>query len=259
MLASRVVDQLRQDGHRVVYFLCAFDNPLERDPLNVFRSIALQLTKFIFPELPDKVVRLFEDEQANLSDHLVHPVILADVVHELLSVISSVYVIIDGLDESLAAAGFPILGILQDLISRAPKRHGIAKWFLTSRKEGPIEEVMRMLNSAELTPSPDNLIADVNIYLTERLKDSSSSSYTAAQLSNDTEGNFLVAKLKADTVLNPKFTPEDVEEELRTFPRGLTECYLRSLHTLEKCPERQKELARYVFLTSNTGPRDVTN
>ncbi|KAK3322628.1 hypothetical protein B0H66DRAFT_211189 [Apodospora peruviana] len=250
VLASYVANTIKQNGEEVLYYLCSFDDPIRKKPLNAFRSIALQLLR-ITPKIPDKLINIFKEELDNHAAHLTYHKTLEQVVHELLSVNKRVHIVVDGLDECLPGdeGGQPMLDMIKRLVSSAPQRHGITKWFFTSRKEGPIVTTMADLGAIEVTPTEQVLTEDIATYLKDRLLGNRSSSYSVDKLAEDSEGNFLCAKLRADTVLSLHLTTEaEVEEEMNAFPSGLTGCYLRSLESLEKRSEREQELARRTLL-----------
>lgn len=252
ILASSVVNRLRKDGHRVIYHFCSYDDPTLRQHLNIFRSLALQLLK-LAERVPDSVRKIWEEEQDNFMPMLVDHSVVEKVIHELLKVIPRIHIIIDGLDECIqaqapdqTAIGCSALDMIERLVLRGSERHGLAKWFVTSRKEGRIETSMVKLNAIEVTPSKHDLTSDIETYISERLKESGSK-WCQKCIVEAADGNFLYAKLRVDTVLQEGLTcEEDVHEEMNTWPKGLTGCYLRSLESLSARSTKEQEFARFV-------------
>ncbi|KAK1834042.1 hypothetical protein QBC39DRAFT_36840 [Podospora conica] len=248
MLASHVADTLRTRGEQVIWYFCSFNDPIRKHPINVFRSIALQLVKMT-EVLPDRLISIFKEEVANEEAFLNYPRTLEKVIHELLNITPKIHIIIDGLDECLPADATPLLDLITRLVSAAPKRHGITKWIFTSRKEGPILKTMSGLGAIEVSPTEEDRMADIKAYLHQRLDGYNTSTYSVDRLAKDSELNFLVAKFKADTVLRLGLTTDaEVEEEMEGFPSGLTGCYLRSLESLQMRSAREQELARRTLL-----------
>ncbi|KAK3990824.1 hypothetical protein QBC44DRAFT_368800 [Cladorrhinum sp. PSN332] len=256
ILASTVINRLRQDGQRVIYHFCSYDDPTLRQPLNIFRSLALQLLR-LAERVPDGLRKIWEEEQENFAPMMTNPSVAERVAHELLKVIPRVHVVIDGLDECLHAQGVPsgisALGIIEHLATLGSQRHGICKWLLTSRREGRIETSMLSLNAIEVTPASEDLKVDITSYIEERLR-ASQSTWCRKCIAEAADGNFLYAKLRVDTLLQEGLTcEEDIHEEMTTWPKGLTGCYLRSLEGLKSRSTREQEFARHVSL-----PVDVT-
>lgn len=249
ILASQLVSHLKQENHKVVWYFCSFDDPIRRDPRNVLRSIAIQLLcRYVSKRIPDKVVDMFREDQANSNHFINHERPLMDVVHELLKATSLTYIVVDGLDEIMGLdqeRPYPSHGMFGQLILQASERHGTTKWCFTSRDEGPVRETMSRVKALQIIPSPANLAADIKAYLEDRLGEKDLSSDQIEDLVEASEGNFLYAKLRADTLLGQGVTcEEEVEEELRTYPKGLSGCYLRSLEKLHYRTTYEQELAR---------------
>ena len=171
MLASHVADTLRASlsGDSVIWYFCSFNDPVRKHPINVFRSLALQILK-ITPVLPDRLIKIFKEEVENEEAFLTYHRTLEKVIHELLSVTKRVHILIDGLDECLPADATPLLGMITRLVSGASQRHGITKWLFTSRKEGPILKTMLDLGAIEVSPTEEDRTADIQTYLQNRLQ-----------------------------------------------------------------------------------------
>ncbi|KAK4166269.1 hypothetical protein QBC43DRAFT_298899 [Cladorrhinum sp. PSN259] len=253
IMASSIINRLKQDDQRVIYHFCSYDDPTLRQPLNIFRSLILQLLR-LAERVPDSIKMIWEEEQ-QFSPNLKNPFVVEKVTHELLKVIPRVHVVIDGLDECLHPQAndqgpipFSALGMIGSLVSLGSERHGIAKWFFTSRKEGPTESSMLKLNAIEVTPTTEDLHSDITSYITDRLRESQSK-WCRKCVADAADGNFLYAKLRTDTLLQEGLTcEEDIHEEMNTWPKGLTGCYLRSLENLKSRSPREQEFARRTIL-----------
>ncbi|KAK3338922.1 hypothetical protein B0H65DRAFT_511219 [Neurospora tetraspora] len=248
ILASQIVSRLKQENHKVVWYFCSFDDPTRKDPRNALRSIAIQLLcRYMSKRIPDKVVDMFREDQANSNNFINHERPLMDVVHELLKATSLAYIVVDGLDEIIGLdqeRPYPFHGMFEQLISQASERHGTTKWCFTSRNEGPIGETMSRVKAFQIVPSSASLAADIKAYLEDMLSEKELSPDQIEDLVEASEGNFLYAKLRADTLLGQGITcEEEAEEELRTYPKGLSGCYLRSLEKLNYRTTYEQELA----------------
>ncbi|KAK3399796.1 hypothetical protein B0T20DRAFT_451971 [Sordaria brevicollis] len=248
VMASQIVRYLKQENHKVVWYFCSFDDPIRRDPRNVLRSIAIQLLcRYVSKRIPDKVVDMFREDQSTYNNFINHESQLMAVVHELLKAMSLAYIVVDGLDEIIGMdqeRPYPFHGMFGQLILQASERHGTTKWCFTSRDEGPVRATMEGVNALQVIPSSANLAADIKAYLEDRLSEKKLSPDRIEDLVEASEGNFLYAKLRADTLLGQGVTcEEEVEEELRTYPKGLSGCYLRSLEKLNYRTTYEQELA----------------
>ncbi|KAK4189828.1 hypothetical protein QBC35DRAFT_544418 [Podospora australis] len=255
ILASQIINRLGQDGCKVVWYFCSFDDPTRRQAINVFRSIALQLVRFT-ERVPDKVRAIYEEEQKFFASRLTDPRVLVQVVHELLKTLPRVHIVIDGLDECIQPKpdspqmGPSVYDMIERLVSLGSERHGLAKWFFTSRKEGRIDTSIRKVDAIEIAPRLENLTRDIAAYVQDRLHGTDwCEACHIKPMSKEAEGNFLYAKLRVDAMLQQGLVcKQDVYDELKIWPKGLTGCYIRSLEALSNRTTREQEFARRTIL-----------
>ena len=244
ILTSVLATYLQEQGSKIAYFSYSFNDPYRKETISAIRSLALQVLAHT-DSIPDKVMKIYETEMANYSFTLRDVYTAVDVLQALLRQVSRIHVIVDGLDEcsdsSLMSSKFAQLMKADTL--------GIVKWFLTSRdNDQRVQFLAQQVGANEMVPDSRVIMGDIRIYLQSHLLASGHVDSCVDHWTTASEGNFLWISLTLDTLMGTDLTcDEDIEEELKRFPKGLTGYYLRTLEKLSYRSNRQQELARYSF------------
>ena len=263
ILSAAIAHQIEQAGGQVVYYRFSFDDGTRKTPLAALRSIALQL-RTIMGKIPPQLVELYNKELDHHAYQLHDHDIAIQVVQTLILQIPRIHIIVDGLDECNDIGRG--LGMFDGLVQS--NTYGIAKWFFTSRDDSSIRNVMlNKLQATELTPPRGKIMDDITLFLDAHGSDKLALNdcaecvqyWTAAS-----EENFLYSKLMFDIICGDGVTCSDeIHEELRKFPPGLTGCYMRCLESLTRKKEPERNLARYelpnhhsFFHISNLTPQE---
>ena len=240
MLSCVITRYLKDQGLKTAYFSYSFNDPYRRNAISAIRSLALQVLMQI-DIIPDKVLSLYETEMSNYAFVLQDVDTAAAVLQTLLKHTSRIHVVIDGLDECVDGA------IMSKNFTKIMSANtlGIVKWFLTSRKDEYAQLLARQVNTNNMIPDSKVIMEDIKIYLQDHLLaqghiDKCIDRWTAAS-----EGNFQYISIRLRTLKGIGLTcEEDIEEELKRFPMGLTGCYLRTLEKLALRSKHEQELAR---------------
>ncbi|KAJ5159959.1 uncharacterized protein N7482_006963 [Penicillium canariense] len=255
VLSSAVVKHLTERGLPMAYFFYSFSDFTKRKPLSGPKALALQLMNILKTGIPDRVIDLYREEitknmrHMRLRDHAI------EVLHEYLKQCPLVYIVVDGLDESLDDENMRY--ILSSIV-RAPV-YGTVKWFFTSRNEGQIQGIMKNLNAVFLSPTPSTLAAEIKLFLTSGLQPIAKSLEHVDDYVEYSEGSFLYSKFLLDTLRGKGVTCDrDIQEALHGFPQGLTGYYMRSLLRLAYRSPPERDLVRRLFTILVTAVQSVT-
>ncbi|KAL9623849.1 MAG: hypothetical protein Q9160_001841 [Pyrenula sp. 1 TL-2023] len=245
ILASSVARRLQDKGLRTVVFFCSFNDMALRKPITAFRCLALQLLT-LSDTVPDKVLRLYEEDVKHHCFQLKDIKVAVEVVEGLLKQLSRVHIIIDGLDECEDRS--ELVKYMSRLLQT--KTYGIVKWFMSSRSDHEIRNMMIRNEILEIEGTQESRLTDIKRYVTDtfhaRLNHTCED--CIERWTSDSEGNFLWVTLMLKIIEGEDLTcEEEIEEQLSQFPKGLTGAYVRTLTQLSKRPERQQQLARRIF------------
>ncbi|KAI1335370.1 hypothetical protein F5Y15DRAFT_419856 [Xylariaceae sp. FL0016] len=236
VLAATVIHELKNQGKNVVYFFYSFNKTLRRQVKSGLRALASQLLA-LTDRISDKLYSILENER-QYGPYLSNTDVLLDVIHELLTRLD-LYLVIDGLDECIDEAD--MLPHLEKLIQRPTL--GTARWLFTSRMTD-IRKSMGKLKAVEIVPENKLLTADILKYISANIRCEDCS----LKWSGQSETNFLYARFVCQT-LRKLTSREDIEAELRAFPKDLTHYYERTLERIaSRNSNREQELARRIFL-----------
>ena len=242
ILASTLVNYLQNKGLKTAYFFYSY---YSKEPRNgniidpAIRSLALQLLP---PkgQIPDKILRLFQEQIASHILHLRDSKTAFEIVSALLKHQPRIHIIIDGLDEcrnrEVFKSAFPNLVLATTL--------GLSKWFFTGRNEPDIRRMMENLNAAEITPSLASINTDLKTYASAQGPKYHHCPNCMSFLISASDGNFLwitvILRIMSgdDVICN-----EEIIEELKKFPKGMTGPYLRSIEQLSLSAEPLQEFA----------------
>ncbi|KAI1331713.1 hypothetical protein F5Y16DRAFT_359066 [Xylariaceae sp. FL0255] len=247
VLASAVIKYLMSTDKQVVYFFYSFGKSSRNRFANGLRMLALQLLAFV--ECPsDRLVKLCEVD-TQFSPYLTNMRTLVDVVHELITRVDSVHVVLDGIDECVDEMN--VLGTIEDLIGRPTL--GIVRWLVTSRLSA-ISTSMRKLKAIEMQPNSSMISKDIEDYLSSKVQcDGCLRDWT-----EECDGNFLIARFVQET-LGKLTSEEDIRAELETFPTKLNGYYMRELTKIEaRGGPWERSIARRVFLILSTVQQTVS-
>lgn len=145
-----------------------------------------------------------------------------------------------GLDEcSVRTHGNPLFYSLQQLLNLDTL--GTVKWFLTSRDVPEIRSVKDAFKAVEISPNLTNTSKDIRAFL-----DAQRICPTHDEPWFDTdEHNFLYAALICEIAKNKAYrTKQGTIDALKSFPRGLEDCYIKSLARISGLPYHKQDLAK---------------
>ncbi|KAK0727703.1 hypothetical protein B0T26DRAFT_695426 [Lasiosphaeria miniovina] len=258
VLSAAVAQYVEEKGKGLlIYYRFSFDDSARRMPINALRSIALQL-RTAMGKVPEEVMEIFNSEMQRHAYRLQDTEIAANVVEGFLKQVPRIHIVIDGLDECS-----DIQGALR-LFSRLAgfENYGIAKWFFTSRDEPVIQAAMGKMQATELRPAKGTVMSDITTFL-----DANSANLAVRKCKDCVEywtaasqENFLYSRLMLQLLCGDGVTCSDeIHEELRRFPPGLSGCYTRCLDSLTRRKDTERELARrmFVFLVFAAKPLTV--
>lgn len=239
VLSTAVIEHLKNRNGPTAYFFYSFSDYTRRQALTALRALAIQLLRILKTGIPDRVVELYKEEMAQNARYMQIPGLAIEVVHELLKQCSSVYLIVDGLDECLDDE--KMRGMLTSIASAST--YGTTKWFFTSRPDIKLREMMSNLNALQVSPSEDTLRSEIKLFLTDGLEQVTNSIDDYVEYS---EGSFLYSRFLLDTLRGEGVTCEDdVQRALQSFPKGLTGYYIRSLLKMCERTEFEQYLVQY--------------
>ena len=245
VLTKYLQDQLLEGKRlKTSYFSFSFNDPYRRQAISAIRSLALQVLMQL-DTIPNSVLNLYETEMANYAFALrdINTAVL--VLKALLRQTDRFHVIVDGLDECLDRPDMS--SSFAQLVSTDTL--GIVKWFFTSRTDYYAQQLAKQVDASEIIPDLKVIMGDIRIYLQDRLLVSGHVNHCINQWTATSGGNFLWVSLNLRTLTGVDLNcDEDIEEELKKFPKDLTGCYLRTLETLTLCSEYHQELAGYMIL-----------
>ncbi|KAL9080686.1 MAG: hypothetical protein Q9157_000573 [Trypethelium eluteriae] len=245
ILTSTVVRSLQDKGQKTAVFFSSFSDPVKKHPITALRCLALQLLT-LTASIPDKVLRLYEDDFENHHFKLMDPYIAVEVVEAFIKQVGRVHIFVDGLDE--CGAPQQLLGYLSRLLQA--KTLGIVKWFFSSRPEREIRACMQKHNVNSIEAPMDSLLSDIKVFIKAQMENKLDHHCEGCVefWTNASEGNFLWTTLMLRVMEGEGLTcEEEIDEELKKFPKGLTGCYMRSLEQLTRRPERHQQLARRIL------------
>ncbi|KAI0450360.1 hypothetical protein F5B21DRAFT_439703 [Xylaria acuta] len=236
VLASAVIDNLTRMDKKVAYFFYSFSKNSSRHVADGFRILALQLLAFVGTP-SDKLVDLYEKE-TQFSPYLNNLRATANVVHELVTRNDDLYIVIDGIDECEDEK--EMLNFIEWLIDQPTL--GTVRWLFTSRVS-EIEKTMRKLGAVEVFPSPEDIREDIKNYLSTKI----SCKHCLRAWTNECDNNFLIARFVSET-LSKLTSEEDIEAELKIFPKKLNGYYTRTLAKIDGRGRMEQLVARRIFL-----------
>ncbi|KAI0183828.1 hypothetical protein EV127DRAFT_351879 [Xylaria flabelliformis] len=236
VLASAVIDYLAQKEKKVAYFFYSFSKNSSRHVSDGLRTLALQLLAFAGTP-SDKLVDLYEKE-TQFSPYLNNLRITTNVVHELITRNDDLYVVIDGIDECEDEK--EMLNFIEWLLNEPTL--GTVRWLFTNRVS-EIEKTMKKLQAVEVCPSPENIRADIQNYLSKKIR----CKHCLRAWTNECDNNFLIARFVSET-LGKLTSEEDIEAELKMFPKKLNGYYARTLAKIDARGRMEQLVARRIFL-----------
>ncbi|SCO55805.1 probable vegetatible incompatibility protein HET-E-1 [Fusarium fujikuroi] len=258
VLASAVINHLQeQPESEVVHFFYSFRAASKRQEACGLRSIALQLlSKVDVASNPlkaeyDRARKTCKHELTNNDGE-----VMVRLLHVLLnhSRFPQVYVVLDGLDEcSVRTHGNPLFHSLQQLLNLDTL--GTVKWFLTSRDVPEIRSVKDAFKAVELRPNLMDTSKDIRAFLdAQRICPTHDEPYFDTD-----EHNFLYAALICEIAKNKAYrTKQGTIDALQSFPRGLEDCYIKSLARIAGLPYHKQDLAKRTFRILTLSEKELT-
>jgi hypothetical protein len=241
VLASAIARTLQDRGLKTVTYFYSFNDNVCKQTITALRCLALQLMVHN-NHIPDKVQRLYEEDLTNHCFKLTDIQVAVEVVESLIKQVNRVHIIIDGLDECENESQH--FDRFSNLL-RA-KTLGKVKWLFTSRQTSSIRTHLRDHDVKEIQAPQDSLLKDIKQYVSDQL----SCTTCVEHWTTESEGNFqwISYMLRImDMDRNDLTCEEEIDEELKKFPKGLNGCYLRSLAQLSEQPEKHQNLAQKIF------------
>ncbi|KAJ5370879.1 uncharacterized protein N7496_006971 [Penicillium cataractarum] len=255
VLSSAVVQHLSERGLPSAYFFYSFSDFTKRNPLTGLKALTLQILNILKTGIPDRVVELYRQEMAHNARHLRLRGHVIEILHALLKQCPLIYILVDGLDESLDDEN--MRATLSSIIS-APV-YGTVRWFFTSRKEGQIHSMMENLNAVFLSPARSTLAAEIKLFLADGLRSIAKSLEQIDDYVEYSEGSFLYSKFLIDTLNGKGVTCDtDIKAALHEFPQTLTGYYMRSLLRLSYRSPPERDLVRRLFTILVTAVQSIT-
>ncbi|RKK84613.1 hypothetical protein BFJ69_g1890 [Fusarium oxysporum] len=258
VLASAVINHLQeQPESEVVHFFYSFRAASKRQETCGLRSIALQLLgKLDVASNPlkaeyDRARKTCKHELTNNDGEVMVRLLRALLNH---SRFPQVYVVLDGLDEcSVRTHGNPLFYSLQQLLNLDTL--GTVKWFLTSRDVPEIRSFKDAFKAVEISPNLTNTSKDIRAFL-----DAQRICPTHDEPWFDTdEHNFLYAALICEIAKNKAYrTKQGTIDALQSFPRGLEDCYIKSLARISGLPYHKQDLAKRTFRILTLSEKELT-
>ena len=241
VLCSTIIQRLRDDKKKVVFFFCSFQDPLKRGITCALRSLALHLFN-LHDDTPTDVERIYEDEVLRHGQvKLQNPAVIVKVLQALLKTLDRVHVIVDGLDECENR------DIAIDLLSDCFRASslGIVKWLWASRIEPDFQRLSESAKARPIHMQKTQVENDIKTFIEDSPEMAGNSHQSVKEWVAASDGNFLWLTLMLRTLTGCDLTcPAEVEEELGRFPKGLKQCYQRVLEHLMKRSKSQQQLAR---------------
>ncbi|KAI0468980.1 hypothetical protein F4859DRAFT_192812 [Xylaria cf. heliscus] len=236
VLTSAVIEYLIRTNKKVAYFFYSFSKDSARHVADGLRILALQLLAFV--RAPSDMLMDLYEKETQFSPYLNNLRTTASVLHELITRNDDLYIVIDGIDECEDEK--EMLDFIESLINQPTL--GTVRWLFTSRVS-EIEKTMRKLQAVEICPNPEDIRKDIKNYLSKKI----SCKNCLRAWTNECDNNFLIARFVSET-LSKLTSEEDIEAELKIFPKKLNGYYTRTLAKIDARGPMEQLVARRIFL-----------
>ncbi|KAH7165235.1 ankyrin repeat-containing domain protein [Dactylonectria macrodidyma] len=257
VIAGTIIDECLQRTRKnrqtaVAYFFCTYRDPKTHLSSVILSSLAAQLaqqSESAFKVLAEYYEELQPDHQLSadpVADELI------EVICEICTSFSQVYLIIDGLDE----CGNQVEASLRDLLDLAmTETHEIINIAVLSRDEAPIRHQLEEgFDCIEMEAHTD----DIQLYVAEeleariasrklRLRSLELKDHIMARLISGAKGMFRWVACQLDHICGLP-TDKDRREALEKLPPTLPSSYERILMRLEDSSEVVRDLVRKTLL-----------
>ncbi|KAK6504786.1 hypothetical protein TWF481_006725 [Arthrobotrys musiformis] len=265
VFAATLIDQLRQEGHPVLYFFFRQIIDANHDAAAALRDWLDQICLFSPPlqlKLKEYITESRKLETLSMAD-------LWNLLRYALSYLPKAYLVVDALDEMDQNKDFePFLQSLKELGGWQPSRF---KVIMTSRPIAYIEKVLGA-TTAEMTRirlEEKEVDVDIATYVRHRLKGSNVSIKTRTLIEKAVPGRangiFLFAKLAMDAFLHslselpshPVLESDaNVEAVIQQLPKDLNNIYVNLLdvHSQRSGVSSDTQLLILQFVTHATRP-----
>ncbi|KAF4339897.1 vegetatible incompatibility het-E-1 [Fusarium beomiforme] len=258
VLASAVIKHLQeQPESEVVYFFYSFKSASKKQETCGLRSIVLQLLRKL--DVAANPLR-YEYERAKKNGYHELSNNDGEIMVRLLRILLNhsrfpqVYVVLDGLDECTAREHDSVVfRSLQQLLNLDTL--GTVKWFLTSRDVPEIRSVKGASRAVELKPDLKDTSKDIRAFLEDqRICPTHDKPWF-----DEEEDNFLYARLLCEIAKNKGYrTEQGTVDALQGFPRGLEDCYIKSLARIAGLPYYKQDLAKRTFRILTLSEKELT-
>lgn len=207
----------------MAYFYCEGDDRRKKDTTVVLASLLAQLMNHGDVSSPQKHA-LIEKHHSVKSIHTL------DLVYLLVKVLQDfqkAYIVVDALDECESDQQRTLCAALKTL-------SGSCNLIITSRRDK--EYLTSILaHVSQIAIQPDDVRADINHFVTNRVEQNKKLSKKSAALKMDivdalvdgSDGMFLWVKLQLDHICTRR-TDRDIRNALKELPRSLHETYARA-------------------------------
>lgn len=229
VLATYIVNYVRELGHYCQYFFINFGDPTKRSPAALLRSIGFQMAEGI-PAFRREMVKLsregvtLEKKDARFTWHKIFTSVLSQMVLP-----TPLYWIIDALDESESPK------VLLELLQSLPTFRTPIHILITSRRTESLSLAFNRLSVSVPVDTIQNdyhadIMSDIRVYVEHELKFMRGTENLKLQVTESilhrADGNFLWVRLVLEEILGCH-TQQAIMQTLEEVPAGMGALYQR--------------------------------
>lgn len=247
---------MHYDSQIVCGIFCEWDKSSSTNPITVIKSMAFKLAT----KIPDYRTMLLHKLEANLSSFNSTKFTPNDLFDYLLTDVLSllidggrkdVFILIDGLDETIDNEG---LALVDTLVKNIRKTPAWIRFIITSRPESNLVNILSPYSPHVLLPDNSKNISDIKQYILYELQpfllDKTDRLSIVADIVDNCEGSFLYATLFVDEIKKDAKFLDDIGK----YPKGLDEFYTMSFGRRFKTDDNyilSKKLLEYLLALQN--------
>ncbi|KAF5490775.1 Vegetative incompatibility protein HET-E-1 [Colletotrichum fructicola] len=258
VLASAIIDHLRERGEKVAYFFFSFSDNHRKRGINAFRSLIIQLLCALSSHVSETFISTCWKEMENDPQALASEEVAAKLINELFTH-NNFFVVIDGLDECInmdlpstsphtmreTREPYDALKNLKHMVGKSQTPFVGGRWLFTSRKHYlGIDQTMKDIAAVEIQAEPSVIARDVQMYLNANTPNIHwADDYPGA------DESFLYARLLCYALSRKKdASPSDIKDDLQRFTGDLNGYFNRSLVKIAEHEDDKQEFAQRLFL-----------
>ncbi|KAF4910702.1 Vegetative incompatibility protein HET-E-1 [Colletotrichum fructicola] len=268
VLASAIIDHLRERGEKVAYFFFSFSDNHRKRGINAFRSLIIQLLCALSSHVSETFISTCWKEMENDPQALASEEVAAKLINELFTH-NNFFVVIDGLDECInmdlpstsphtmreTREPYDALKNLKHMVGKSQTPFVGGRWLFTSRKHYlGIDQTMKDIAAVEIQAEPSVIARDVQMYLNANTPNIHwADDYPGA------DESFLYARLLCYALSRKKdASPSDIKDDLQRFTGDLNGYFNRSLVKIAEHEDDKQEFAQRLFLLLVTAEQSLT-